>query len=540
MALPLSVKVVGDSPLLRLGLEAGITDRSDLQLTPPDGTVAPDVVLWVAAQPLDAQEALRWRSQYPETPILAILSLPQRSQLSMLQTLGIEGAWAISSDFDDLEATLRQIVAGQTRWPLPQDIRSTPVPPLGFFQWLHQSNLVQIDTQLLAIEGQLRHPDWSWLDRTFMMGRRRELKAARVLMDWLWNGGQATPLLALAQPPAPAADPLTLSPTARRIRDRQHLQVLLWDHLTERLQQPLTNLTGRPLELDILRRDRQRELLAIILRRLNDLIADLQFSQLSAEQIVEKLPQLHQDLWQQSLSDFYGRYRDLQIDSTKIELASRLRDEWPRLAPDLAARLHGDRQLLLTLVHGLPVMIDGTAYPLEAPEAQTRLQLLLENLLLRLGNAVIQPLLNCFAEVTAIKQEFYDAQHLSNRELTRFRNQLNWADRWEQLLDTPRSIYESQWPLLYFTAEGIDRCQVYAPREQELQQLSGVQQTITLVLEARDAIAPQVSNLIRWLGSGVVFVLTQLIGRGIGLVGRGVLQGIGNAWQPDRRLKGDR
>ncbi|WP_338431097.1 DUF3685 domain-containing protein [Synechococcus elongatus] len=540
MALPLSVKVVGDSPLLQLGLEAGITDRSDLQLTPPDGTVAPDVVLWVAAQPLDAQEALRWRSQYPETPILAILSLPQRSQLSMLQTLGIEGAWAISSDFDDLEATLRQIVAGQTRWPLPQDIRSTPVPPLGFFQWLHQSSLVQIDSQLLAIEGQLRHPDWSWLDRTFMMGRRRELKAARVLMDWLWNGGQATPLLALAQPPAPAADPLTLSPTARRIRDRQHLQVLLWDHLTERLQQPLTNLTGRPLELDILRRDRQRELLAIILRRLNDLIADLQFSQLSAEQIVEKLPQLHQDLWQHSLSDFYGRYRDLQIDSTKIELASRLRDEWPRLAPDLAARLHGDRQLLLTLVHGLPVMIDGTAYPLEAPEAQTRLQLLLENLLLRLGNAVVQPLLNCFAEVTAIKQEFYDAQHLSNRELTRFRNQLNWADRWEQLLDTPRSIYESQWPLLYFTDEGIDRCQVYAPREQELQQLSGVQQTITLVLEARDAIAPQVSNLIRWLGSGVVFVLTQLIGRGIGLVGRGVLQGIGNAWQPDRRLKGDR
>lgn len=68
MALPLSVKVVGDLPLIQLGLEAGMADRPGLQLTPPDGTVAPDVVLWVAAQPLDAQTALRWRSQYPETP----------------------------------------------------------------------------------------------------------------------------------------------------------------------------------------------------------------------------------------------------------------------------------------------------------------------------------------------------------------------------------------------------------------------------------------------------------------------------------------
>lgn len=540
MALALSVQVVGDLPLLRLGLEAGLADRPTLQRVPPDGTVAPAIVLWVASQPLDAQEALRWRAQYPETPILAILSLPQRSQLSMLQTLGIDGAWTISSDFDDLETTIRQVASGQARWPLPQDLRSPASAPLGFFQWLHQSSLVQIDTQLLAIEGQIRHPDWNWLDRTFMAGRRRELKAARQLIDTLFNGGQATPLLAMAQPPAPSVDPLTLSPTARRVRDRHHLQTLLWDQVATRLQEPLSNLTGRPLELDILRSDCKRELLAIILRRLNDLIADLQFSQLSAEQIIEKLPQLHQDLWQHCLCDFYGRYRDLQIESTKIELVSRLKTEWPRLAPSLATRLHGDRQLLLTLVHGLPVMIDGTAYPLESPEAQARLQLLLENLLLRLANAIVQPLLNCFADVTAIKQEFYDAQHLSNRELTRFRNQLNWADRWEQALETPRSIYESQWPLLQFSAEGIDRCQIYAPREQELQQLSGLQQTVTLVLEARDAIAPQVSSLIHWIGSGIVFVLTQLLGRGIGLVGRGVLQGIGSAWQPDRRIKGDR
>jgi hypothetical protein len=32
-------------------------------------------------------------------------------------------------------------------------------------------------------------------------------------------------------------------------------------------------------------------------------------------------------------------------------------------------------------------------------------------------------------------------------------------------------------------------------------------------------------------------VLTNVIGRGIGLIGRGVVQGIGNAWQENRNKK---
>jgi hypothetical protein len=36
------------------------------------------------------------------------------------------------------------------------------------------------------------------------------------------------------------------------------------------------------------------------------------------------------------------------------------------------------------------------------------------------------------------------------------------------------------------------------------------------------------------LGTGLVYLLTEIIGRGIGLIGRGILKGIGNAFQDKR------
>ena len=67
------------------------------------------------------------------------------------------------------------------------------------------------------------------------------------------------------------------------------------------------------------------------------------------------------------------------------------------------------------------------------------------------------------------------------------------------------------------------------PRDPELRQLSWSQQVVTLALEARDALAPQLRTALRRLGDLVVVLLTQVIGRAIGLVGRGILQGMGRS-----------
>ncbi|HBY78700.1 MAG TPA: DUF3685 domain-containing protein, partial [Cyanobacteria bacterium UBA11148] len=52
------------------------------------------------------------------------------------------------------------------------------------------------------------------------------------------------------------------------------------------------------------------------------------------------------------------------------------------------------------------------------------------------------------------------------------------------------------------------------------------------------AIAPRLRGTVAWVGQGVVYILTQVLGRGIGLIVRGVIQGVGSALQ-DTRLGKD-
>jgi hypothetical protein len=33
------------------------------------------------------------------------------------------------------------------------------------------------------------------------------------------------------------------------------------------------------------------------------------------------------------------------------------------------------------------------------------------------------------------------------------------------------------------------------------------------------------------IGKGLVFILTQVVGRGLGLIAKGIFQGMGGAWQ---------
>ena len=101
------------------------------------------------------------------------------------------------------------------------------------------------------------------------------------------------------------------------------------------------------------------------------------------------------------------------------------------------------------------------------------------------------------------------------------------CDRW---LEEHRPAERPRYFLLYRLEAGAIAPLLFTePRDAELRQLSWGQQLVTLSLEARDALAPQLQAALRRLGNLVVVVLTQVIGRAIGLVGRGVLQGLGRS-----------
>jgi hypothetical protein len=139
--------------------------------------------------------------------------------------------------------------------------------------------------------------------------------------------------------------------------------------------------------------------------------------------------------------------------------------------------------------------------------------------------------------VEAIKQIYYDRSLISTRELERFRNELSWKYRIENSIGEPTKIFESRYELFVLASRGIANISVYAPRNQELKKLSGIQLVVTLALEIRDAIAPRLRSSVAFLGNGIVYVLTQVVGRAIGLIGRGILQGLGGSLQETKNKK---
>jgi hypothetical protein len=260
----------------------------------------------------------------------------------------------------------------------------------------------------------------------------------------------------------------------------------------------------------------------------------LNFSQVSIEHLPEKRSQLLRDLWEANIIDFLGKYYTLTTAQGELELVGELLDEADTVQAEILDPIPGFETLITHLLFQTPLIIDGIPYAAGNPEALIRAEMLLSHLVIQVANGVMQPLLNRFSDLEVMKQNFYNRRLMSTREIERFRNDLSWHYRRNRYFIEPQDIFESRYRLLTFQFSGIQYRSIYAPRREELDQLNGIPYFVTLALETRDAIAPRLRSAFSVVGSSLVYVLTEVIGRGIGLVGRGVIKGVGNVWQDQR------
>jgi DNA-binding NarL/FixJ family response regulator len=524
-------------------------------------------------------------SQYPYVSVLVLSKATEPLLLAAAQQAGARGYCPRNAAVEDLTQVVRQVAAGQPCWIQPTAAANSPrssrnraipilteeqavsrdrpsasglQPPNSFTilrRNLRLSGLRQIDAAIQDVREQLQNLDLSDLDRAILAGRYRELRASR----WLVSRLLATPSLPATEesepqgnvPPDTAPNqslsdasgtiqpvtPVTMTianGATGSVVSAQSVQSVLFDTALAKLQTSLSNQTEIPLEIDILREDKKRELFYLILRKLEDLLNELRFSQVEPDQLDEKRSLILQDLWEATAIEFFGKYYTVPLGSLQVEVVNTILQDANVVRVAILDRIPFVIDLFKHLLFQLPLAVEQNAYPVGNPEALDRAELILDNLMIQVGNGVIQPLLNHFANVETIKQNLYDRRLLSSREIERFRNSLSWKYRVQQLIAEPQDIFESQYSLFTLVGRGIKRRKVYAPRQQELSQLSGLQLAVTVALEARDAIAPRLRSAVSLVGNSVIYVLTEVIGRGIGLVGRGIIKGIGNAWQDNR------
>lgn len=492
---------------------------------------------------LGLQLCRQLKTQYPNLPILLLSSLQEPTQLAAAKAIGVDGYCPKGIPVSELVAAMRQVVGGRSYWVEAgggkrENFTRSPITP-GIFaklgNHLRLSGLQQIDASLAEVTAQLQLPGLPLLERALLAGQRRELLASRWLVNQLLAPQPARTELPPSSNPSPSP-PIAQLKASSPLSSRSW-QSALFNSTHKKLQFSLQNLTGVPLEIDIFREEKKRELLDLILRKIQDVLAELRFSQVQLSQLPELQSVITRDLWQAATTDFFGKYSMLQVGDTvgsgkalrNLEIVSLLLQDAPVVQTAILDKIPLVVDFFAHLLFQTPLAINNVSYPPGSPEAMERAEALLQNLLIQQANAVVQPLLNRFANVEAIKQNFYDRRLISTREIERYRNNLSWKYRLENYISKPKAIFESRYELFVLASRGIAKISIYAPRHQDLAQLSGIPLAMTLALETRDAIAPRLRAGVAFLGSGVIYVLTQVIGRAIGLIGRGILQGLGGS-----------
>ncbi len=527
---------------------------------PEDLDGAPQLVIWSLAAPPPAAslelELQRLSERWQPAPILLVLPGGHGYSALPLLQLPVQGLLEAptASPLREAVATLlsggRMLEIAPTNASAGNNAGPIPAPTaMGLGQWLLTTGLWQIEAELRLCSQYLDQPSSSLLGLLLLQGRMRELRAARQLLLWLWgplslawSGSLADSCAAPGVLPqrgfsgqnsgVPGLIPVFAEREGIAITLRQCSADGLWETLRERLRQESAagpaNASGGLLALDGLLDQRRSDLLLSLLEQFDQLRSQLQGQSFTAERLLEQWNDLQPMLRQQALRRMAGAYVQLPRQGVMLPVAETLVDGSSLSGedPDLPDPL----TMLSSLVQARPLLVEGRLLPPDEPQALIYLEMLLANWLVRSAEQISAEVLAACADWPELRRYLLRPELLATRNLERLRNQLNAQQRWQSWVERPVQLYESRRPLYCLQGGSIRTEQLTEPRDQELKRLGWLQQWVTLSLETRDALAPQVQSLMRGLGDLLVVVLTKVVGRAIGLVGRGIAQGMGRSF----------
>ncbi len=499
----------------------------------------PDLVIWFTKALRDttilAREALALDQRWHPAPLLLVLHgsiHPGGLQLGELPMAGI------LQNPDD--ATLRQTIPILMGGGRVFDVHTRQTAPLQERRGINGvflQGLSQIQAQAQLVASQLQQGPSLPL-RWLLEGQQRELAMARALVLALHGSTTRTfGVRGISTPGAGGARPLQPS-TALTLRSRTAAG--LWDTINKRLQERISK-NPQPLEHQLLAlgamgTKARATLLRQLLHQMGLALQQMRPGELRGELLLERWQELQGEIIFHTLQELGGTYLRIPRDGVLVSVGEQLLNgTMPNPGELNLASGATVEPLLAALVRAEPVLLDGRLLAPDTPAALLHLELLLSDWLLRMGTALAGLVLEEASQWPELRRFLLRSDLLPTRQLERLRNQINSQERYQQLILEPLHIYESRRELLLLQMDRVVSRMVIEPRDRELRQLKPLQRTFTFYLELRDALGPQLRVLVQRLGSFLVTVLTQIIGRGIGLIARGVLLGLGRTLQGHER-----
>ncbi|WP_069789468.1 DUF3685 domain-containing protein [Cyanobacterium sp. IPPAS B-1200] len=541
-----NILLIDDDPVFRLGLIALIQEQSNskirilaqgimtetLPLLKENSVDLLLISLDLAVEPNKLTNLVKLSrkltTKYPDLPILLIT--PWGSDENIKTIENVKGCCPRNIKISDLIKGIKLCANGKTYYV---NIKNKNRRLIG--GWLYRQcelGLREIERSIRQVNFHLKNSNLSALDILFWQGRRRELKVVR----WLVNQFVANPNGMLnssmdeednSQEDPDSMVKLPPSEVNPNIILASDSGLDYEDIIPKKIQGSLKNTTDIILELDILKEDKKRDLLLLVLKELKQLVSELKFLKLNEDQLIERKTSIVRELWQNVATKFLGRYVSLDSGDRLINFKDNIFKQGQFLVENNFINLPLFQDLLCYLVLEKEFFIDDQIYPYQSKSASEIEQILTENVLITIACSTIQFTLNNLSESQPVKHNLFKNEWKSSRKIAMFRNNLAWRYKREKYWQIPRNIFEDEYQILKLGYQGIIIGKISHSRHQELNSLTGIPWFITIMIEFVDSVTRGLQAIADILGKAVVFILTEIIGRGIGLIGKGILQGIG-------------
>ena len=495
--------------------------------------INPDLIIWnilnYQSEDLIRLELLKLRERWDDSKILVIFSGDLINKTQVTPYLNSEGL-LLNPSVDKVLESINIITEGGRVFDLENNPSLKIKKELSFNQKLLSSGLKQIDTEINYIFKYVNSDSTPEFYKFILRGRLRELITAKSFLIFLW--GNSLDLYSEAIYTESKIYIENKETNTIFIKNKNTLEI--WHLILERLRNRYDStefdidFNNSSFILSGIKKEFISRLICKMLDELDNLIKNIK-ENYKEKDYKEDFNSLVEELKLNTISNITESYFRVKKEGKSISINEYIYKEVT--CNQIDRESHESIMFIDPIIKNEPIDYDGKLLPLYETESFIILENIISNWIIRNCNLLASELFNICSTWPELRTILVNPQLQSTRSFERFRNNINNFNRWHENIYMPIYLYESKREYIDIIDNKLVRYFKNENREKDLENLDWFQRQVTLIVEIRDALAPQVEIALKYIGDVFVTFLTKVVGKAIGLVGKGIMQGLGRSNQ---------
>ena len=510
-----------------------IDNNLDIILEPNSQGLNPDLVIWnilnYQSEELLRLELIKLKERFLESKVLVIFSIEQESNLFSIPMLNTEGLLLNPSAEKVLESLEIIMNGGRVfdleKFPVIQKKEKTLI---SFNQKILSSGLKQIDHEINNLQSYLNNDSLGPIYKLIIKGRLRELITAKSLLIFLWGNSLDIYNDNIFSNKSESINEIEEDTVF--VKDKNSLEI--WNLISKRILKKFTNknieveITNPTFILAGLKKDYITKLMCNIINELDSLIINIK-ENYKDDSYKDNINSLIFELNKNTIVNIADSYLLVKKNEISVSLNEYIFNAFNNFENDFES--HDLMYFLEPIIKNEPLIYNGKLLPLYENESFKILESIITNWAIRNCNLLASEIFNYCSKWPELRNILICPKIQSTRDFERFRNNINNYNRWFNNISMPIYLYESKREYLDIIDNKFVKYYKNENREKELEKLEWFQKQVTFLIEIRDAVAPQLEIAFKYFGDFIVTLLTKVIGKSIGLIGKGIMQGLGRS-----------